>query len=120
MNNQVLHEYEAIYPACNGIWRTVYGTYTKTTSFETTVILSQQLDTFHIAICHHFILIDHAEEVRGIIQRAAKDVAIESSLKTYEEVWLSKIFEIKAHTGYKRPSSSTAVMAPEVCIGNMI
>ena len=54
------------------------------------------------------ILTDHAEEVRSIIQRAAKDVAIESSLKTYEEVWLSKIFELRAHTRMKGPSSATA------------
>ena len=51
---------------------------------------------------------DHADEVRAIIQRAAKDVAIESSLKTYEEVWLSKIFELRAHTRMKGPSSATA------------
>ena len=51
---------------------------------------------------------DHVEEVRAIIQRAAKDVAIESSLKTYEEVWLSKIFELKAHVKMKGPSSATA------------
>jgi len=63
-----------------------------------------------------FCFVDHADEVRGIIQRATKDVAIESSLKTYEEVWLSKIFEIKPHTGYKRPSSSTAAAAQEVSI----
>lgn len=54
------------------------------------------------------IFTDHAEEVRSIIQRAAKDVAIESSLKTYEEVWLSKIFELRAHTRMKGPSSATA------------
>ncbi|XP_020627063.1 dynein beta chain, flagellar outer arm-like isoform X2 [Orbicella faveolata] len=51
---------------------------------------------------------NHAEEVRSIIQRAAKDVAIESSLKTYEEVWLSKIFELRTHTRMKGPSSATA------------
>ena len=51
---------------------------------------------------------DHAEEVRAIIQRAAKDVAIESSLKTYEEVWLSKIFELRAHTRIKGPPSANA------------
>lgn len=51
---------------------------------------------------------DHADEVRVIIQRAAKDVAIESSLKTYEEVWLSKIFELRAHTRMKGPSSAAA------------
>ena len=51
---------------------------------------------------------DHADEVRAIIQKAAKDVAIESSLKTYEEVWLSKIFELRAHTRMKGPSSAAA------------
>ncbi|XP_066025345.1 uncharacterized protein [Pocillopora verrucosa] len=51
---------------------------------------------------------NHAEEVRSIIQRAAKDVAIESSLKTYEEVWLSKIFELRVHTRMKGPSSAAA------------
>lgn len=55
-----------------------------------------------------FLSTDHADEVRAIIQRAAKDVAIESSLKTYEEVWLSKIFELRAHTRMKGPSSVAA------------
>lgn len=59
------------------------------------------------SVCNIFFT-DHAEEVRAIIQRAAKDVAIESSLKTYEEVWLSKIFELRAHTRMKGPSSATA------------
>lgn len=54
------------------------------------------------------LFVDHAEEVRSIIQRAAKDVAIESSLKTYEEVWLSKIFELRVHTRMKGPSSAAA------------
>ena len=46
--------------------------------------------------------------MRAIIQRAKKDVAIESSLKTYEEVWLSKIFDLRAHSRIKGPSSAAA------------
>ena len=62
---------------------------------------------FKIFVCL-LLFVDHAEEVRSIIQRAAKDVAIESSLKTYEEVWLSKIFELRVHTRMKGPSSAAA------------
>nr|KAG5694043.1 hypothetical protein BaRGS_025622 [Batillaria attramentaria] len=39
------------------------------------------------------------------IQRAVKDLAIEMSLKTYEEVWLSKIFELRSHTRTKVASA---------------
>lgn len=35
------------------------------------------------------------------MQRAVKDLSIEQSLKTYEEVWLSKIFEMREHTRNK-------------------
>ena len=41
---------------------------------------------------------EHVDDVRAIVQRAVKDLAIEMSLKTYEEVWLSKIFEMRPHT----------------------
>ncbi len=41
---------------------------------------------------------NHADEVRGVIQRSSKDVGIEKTLKTYEEVWLSKTFELAKHT----------------------
>ena len=41
---------------------------------------------------------NHADEVRGVIQRAAKEEGIEKALKTYEEVWLSKMFELVKHT----------------------
>ena len=58
--------------------------------------------------------------MRAIIQRAAKDVAIESSLKTYEEVWLSKIFELRAHTGMKGPSSATAATQDVSSLGSFI
>ncbi|XP_033641711.1 dynein beta chain, flagellar outer arm-like [Asterias rubens] len=40
---------------------------------------------------------NHVDEVRAIVQRAVKDVTIESALKTYEEIWLSKIFELRPH-----------------------
>jgi hypothetical protein len=50
---------------------------------------------------------DHTDEVRTIIQKATKDVAIESSLKTYEEVWLSKVFELKR---YKKARVSSAAI----------
>ena len=51
--------------------------------------------------------LDQADEVRTIIQKATKDVAIESSLRTYEEVWLSKVFELKR---YKKARVSSAAM----------
>ena len=38
------------------------------------------------------------DDVRAIVQRAVKDLSVEKSLKTYEEVWLSKIFELREHT----------------------
>ncbi|XP_071959570.1 uncharacterized protein [Antedon mediterranea] len=40
---------------------------------------------------------NHVDEVRAIVYRAVKDVSIESALKTYEEIWLSKIFDLKTH-----------------------
>lgn len=52
--------------------------------------------------------VEYAEEVRSIILKATKDVAIESSLKTYEEVWLSKVFELKPHK--KARASSAAIV----------
>eukprot|EP00057_Strongylocentrotus_purpuratus_P006394 XP_011660868.1 PREDICTED: dynein beta chain, flagellar outer arm [Strongylocentrotus purpuratus] len=40
---------------------------------------------------------NHVDEVRAIVQRAVKDVTIESALKTYEEIWLSKLFDLRPH-----------------------
>ena len=60
-------------------------------------------------LCNLISPVDHVDEVRSIIQRATKDVAIESSLKTYEEVWLSKIFDLRLHSHVKGPSSAAAV-----------
>lgn len=52
----------------------------------------------------------HAEEVNGVIQRAAKEEGIEKALKTYEEVWLSKMFELVKHTRLSTISVSTTQM----------
>ncbi|KAG8587471.1 hypothetical protein GDO81_005673 [Engystomops pustulosus] len=40
----------------------------------------------------------HTEDVRMTVQRATRDVTIESSLKNCEEVWLSRIFELGPHS----------------------
>ena len=45
-----------------------------------------------------FFISEHVDDVRAIVQRAVKDLSIEQSLKTYEEVWLSKIFDLREHT----------------------
>lgn len=39
----------------------------------------------------------HLEEVLGLVERADKDVAIESLLNTFEEVWLSRQLELRVH-----------------------
>ncbi|GFS27875.1 dynein beta chain, flagellar outer arm [Elysia marginata] len=48
----------------------------------------------------------HVDDVRAIVQRAVKDLAIENALKTYEEVWLSKVFELRYHVRNKMSSSA--------------
>ena len=50
---------------------------------------------------------NHADEVRGVIQRAAKEEGIEKALKTYEEVWLSKMFELVKHARLSTMSVNT-------------
>ncbi|XP_057302207.1 uncharacterized protein LOC130636487 isoform X2 [Hydractinia symbiolongicarpus] len=40
----------------------------------------------------------NAEEVHTVIKKSLEDVSIENKLKLYEEIWLSKVFEIKKHT----------------------
>ncbi|XP_043910785.1 dynein beta chain, flagellar outer arm-like [Protopterus annectens] len=39
----------------------------------------------------------HIDHVKTIVQRAVKDVTIENALKNCEEVWLSKIFDLRPH-----------------------
>lgn len=46
------------------------------------------------------------DDVRAIVQRAVKDLAIENALKTYEEVWLGKVFEMRPHVRNKVSSSA--------------
>ena len=43
-------------------------------------------------------LSDYKEEVLAICQRADTDVQMEFSLQNCEEVWLSKVFELKSIT----------------------
>lgn len=40
---------------------------------------------------------DHPDEVQAIVERANKDIAIESLLNTFEEVWLSRQLELRPH-----------------------
>ena len=49
------------------------------------------------------------DDVRAIVQRAVKDLSIEQSLKKYEEVWLSKLFEMRAHVRNKSSSMDLQV-----------
>jgi dynein heavy chain len=39
----------------------------------------------------------HVDEVKQIVQKAIKDLSIEQTIKTYEEIWLSKMFELKKY-----------------------
>lgn len=55
------------------------------------------------------------DDVRAIVQRAVKDLAIEKSLKTYEEVWLSKLFELRLHVRSKNPEQPDAVINVSAC-----
>ncbi|XP_040278224.1 dynein beta chain, flagellar outer arm-like [Bufo bufo] len=45
----------------------------------------------------------HIEDVRTTVQRAIRDVTIESSLKNCEEVWLSRIFDLSPHSRLLSP-----------------
>ena len=40
---------------------------------------------------------DHLKSVQSVVEKAMLDAKIERSLKTYEEIWLSKIFELQVH-----------------------
>ena len=58
-------------------------------------------------------VVEHVDDVRAIVQRAVKDLSIEQSLKTYEEVWLSKIFETREHVRFQPTPNVTTNGAPE-------
>ena len=59
---------------------------------------------------------EHVDDVRAIVQRAVKDLSIEQSLKTYEEVWLSKIFELRPHVQILNGGKSTPGTAENVMV----
>lgn len=50
------------------------------------------------------------DDVRAIVNRAVKDLKIEQSLKTYEEVWLSKVFDLKLHSRSLASVNASKVM----------
>jgi hypothetical protein len=42
-------------------------------------------------------VLDHADEIRATVKRAEKDFQLETTLKAYEEIWLSKTFQMAVH-----------------------
>ncbi|XP_069829066.1 uncharacterized protein [Dendropsophus ebraccatus] len=56
----------------------------------------------------------HTEDVRTIVQRAMRDVTIESSLKNTEEVWLSRIFDLGPHSRNISPRAENEELASSV------
>lgn len=41
------------------------------------------------------------DDVRLIVQKAVKDLSIEQTIKTYEEIWLSKTFKLEVFSYQK-------------------
>ncbi|XP_056412427.1 uncharacterized protein LOC130355786 isoform X2 [Hyla sarda] len=56
----------------------------------------------------------HTQDVRTIVQRALRDVTIESSLKNTEEVWLSRIFDLGPHSRVISPRAENEELASSV------
>ena len=52
----------------------------------------------------------HVSDVEAIAARAERDVKVESAIKNFEEVWLSKLFD---QTKYQRSYPTTRA---EVCV----
>ncbi|CAF0810777.1 unnamed protein product, partial [Didymodactylos carnosus] len=50
---------------------------------------------------------DHAEDIRATVKRAEKDFQLETTLKSYEEIWLSKTFELILFGKYTAPKVGT-------------
>ena len=53
-------------------------------------------DKYHILYLNIVVLCvsAHAADVRLITDRADKDLAVEVAIKTFEEVWLSRVFSV--------------------------
>lgn len=69
-------------------------------------VITEHVDDVQCVITQHVddvqcVIAEHVDDVRAIVQRAIKDLSIEQSLKTYEEVWLSKKFELCEHARNK-------------------
>jgi hypothetical protein len=50
--------------------------------------------------------------VRNIVQKAVKDLSLEQTIKTYEEIWLSKLFVLKPYR-MLRPDTETKLNEDE-------
>ncbi|XP_058857324.1 dynein beta chain, ciliary-like isoform X3 [Acipenser ruthenus] len=59
----------------------------------------------------------HADHVKTIVDRAVKDVTIESGLKTCEEVWLSRIFDMHPHCRVT-PATGRGEVGPIMLLNN--
>jgi len=44
-----------------------------------------------------FLVPEYTGDIRQIVHQAVAELSIEQHLKTYEEVWLSKVFELREH-----------------------
>ena len=51
----------------------------------------------------------HVSDVEAIAARAERDVKVESAIKNFEEVWLSKLFDL---TDYQRSYPTTRAEVP--------
>jgi hypothetical protein len=66
---------------------------------------------------------EYTGDIRQIVQQATAELSVEQHLKTYEEVWLSKIFELQKHltsssvkdTAQDKSELNDAGMATQVC-----
>ncbi len=56
----------------------------------------------------------HADEVKLIVQKAVKDLSIEQTLKTYEEIWLSKTFTLQLYENPKPENLNYSQMNDDV------
>ncbi|XP_075707241.1 uncharacterized protein LOC142741794 [Rhinoderma darwinii] len=56
----------------------------------------------------------HTEDVRTTVQRAMRDVTIESSLRNCEEVWLSRIFDLGPHSRVILPRTENEELSASV------
>lgn len=80
------------------------------------VLTSESLNRMTL---HQFLqlgLQNHSDEVRCIVKRSSRDVHIENTLKLYEEIWLSKVFETKRHSRLVAGAGSAANEAASVSV----